>query len=128
MGHLTVYSEHGTPHAGVYLEFDQAGINGEWLGFFPSAYTAYGKVNNDDRSGEVADYARWRISDSVLYRARTKMITDYYSAIYQLLVCDCVSFTREFAIACGMRIGAPSYFIPKMLLVSLMLNNPGHSF
>src|SRR5258708_3916452 len=72
MGHLSVFTETGTPHAGCYLEYDRAGIRPEWLGFFPLAigWTAVlgaggnGRVGDSDRSDQVNHYARWTVDDS----------------------------------------------------------------
>ncbi|QDT57321.1 hypothetical protein Pan44_53890 [Caulifigura coniformis] len=50
MGSLTIHTEHGFPHAGVYIEYTQPGLMPNWPGDFRWK-TADGEVKSMSRHG-----------------------------------------------------------------------------
>jgi hypothetical protein len=119
MGYITFFSETGTPHAGVFLQYHRSSDT-EWLGFWPgnSMFGAYGRVLTTNESASVEFYIRFAFEDSLIVRARNKVITDYYSGFYFLGVCDCVTFARDMAEACGLETAGWTY-VPSSLVYDL---------
>jgi hypothetical protein len=130
MGYLTVHTEKGTPHAGIYLEFETPGWNPAWLGFFPVTFPliATGEVKPFERTGEVKEWARWRLHDSILQSARIKTVKQYHGTTYVLTIRDCVSFARDFAENCGLRTAGMGYLMPEQLLSDLRILNGACTF
>jgi hypothetical protein len=124
MGHLTVFSETGIPHAGCFLEYDDTGT-AEWLGFFPWANGRWddflggnGRILTMSREDQIEYYVRYWFQDKPLRSARDDVVTSYWSCIYQVWTCDCVTFARDLAEACGLDVFTPS-FIPSSLVYDL---------
>ena len=133
MGYLTVFSESGFPHAGCYLEYDRGAP--EWLGFFPwpsgdrwdNFLGGNGRILTHDREDQIDYYVRYWFQDKTIAKARMQVVTDYWSTVYQVLVCDCVSFARDLASACGLETtGRPAY-VPSSLVYDLKRYNSSWS-
>jgi hypothetical protein len=125
MGFLTVFSETGIPHAGCLLEYQDGGDQ-EWLGFFPWATEdrhflgGNGRILMDSREDEIEYYVRFWMEDKPLRKARNDTVTSYWSCVYQVGTCDCVSFAKDLSENCGLNVVKvlPS-FIPSHLVYSL---------
>jgi len=133
MGHLTIFSETGIPHAGCYLEYDDGG-SAEWLGFFPWATGRWddflggnGRILTMSREDQIEYYVRYWFQDKIIRSARLDVVTSYWSAIYQLWTCDCVSFARDMAGACGLETTGGPAFIPSSLVYDLQRLNSNYS-
>lgn len=125
MGYLTIFSETGFPHAGCYLEYDRG--EPEWLGFFPwpsgnrwdNFLGGNGRILTDNRESQMNCYIRYWFPDEIISHARLDVITSYWSTVYQVAVCDCVSFARDMAGACGLKTTGGPAFAPSSLVYDL---------
>jgi hypothetical protein len=133
MGHLTIFSETGFPHAGCYLEYEDGG-DAEWLGFFPWARGNWddflggnGRILTMSREDQIEYYVRYWFQDKIIRTARLDTVTNYWTTVYQPYVCDCVSFARDLAAACGLETTGGPAFIPSSLVYDLKRLNPNSS-
>jgi hypothetical protein len=120
VGYLTIYSETGFPHAGSVLEYANGRI--EWLGYEPSPGSilgGYGYIDNTNHEDRINHYVRLRVSESALRSARGEVVADYWSKLYQVGTCDCVSFVRDLAGACWLDTGPGPSLFPYQLVRSI---------
>jgi hypothetical protein len=126
MSYLTVFSETGFPHAATLLEY----IDGtfEWLGFEPTsgALGGNGYIDTSNQEPFIEYYIRYYIDDSMLRTARNNTVTYYWTCVYQMFTCNCVSVARDLANACGLYTFGPS-FIPSSLVYDVARYNVNYS-
>jgi hypothetical protein len=86
----------GYPHAHLILHYDQPTAP-KWLGFFGNG-ELYGKVGivlEDVREELIDRYVRFEVEKDKLDLIATKLVAKYNKTIYNLGMCDCVSFAAD---------------------------------
>jgi len=86
----------GYPHANLLLHYDHPTAP-KWLGFFGNGelYGKVGVVQDDAREEFIDRYIRFEVGKDKLDLIATKLVTKYNKTIYNLGICDCVSFAAD---------------------------------
>jgi hypothetical protein len=106
MGRLKIISVTGAvPHSACHFDFADIKYKDCWRGFGPAEHhspAGKGKVFTDDETHRINHWITFKVDDTTLIQACSKVSAAYQNASYLVGGVDCVSFSADVARQCGL--------------------------